>query len=316
VLETPGPGPNLTLRVHNADLLRDEVRERVAETRAFLAGPLGVLETGDVRSPHAAGHPLLEYLHATERWLCREDFDSARVEGYLLEVSALATLLRAREKDAGLGELIASMVVAEQYRHAVAVLGVAYQFERAPGVRALLTRKLPGERGRIPDLWLDGGGRPRLQVEVKSSAELQSAGAPMSVRVAERAVGKAISAARVRPAGQFLSGMPGLAVVASYEFGEDGQTVLRQAAERKLASIRSLNPLLAGVLLLDFTRRGSYSLWGPPRKDGNVTSQTWRWRITWTSRQEFVPNREYAGAVGFTISEGHLPARDVIDFNQ
>lgn len=275
-----------------------------------------MLENAEHPTASRAEHPLVEYLHSTERWLAREDFASARVEGYLLEVAGLVTLLRARHRDPRLPEHIASMVVAERSRHDVAVLGVAYQFERDAANHVLLARKGPGELGRIPDLWLDADGRPRLQLEVKSPVGLQFTGTPLSSKVAMSAVGCAISAAREPPKGQFFSGVPGVAVVASYEFGEGGQTVLREAAENRLADIHSPNPFLAGLLLLDMTRTGTFTPCGSPTEVGNVTNRTARWRITWTSRQEFVRNRTYRGDVQFAITEGHLPAKDLVDLSE
>jgi hypothetical protein len=302
--------------IDDAEAIRAEFRRRDRELRDLLAEPLAMLESGGRKSRHAKGHPLLRMLDELGAWVERPDFANADYERSAIETAALLNILQARGEDSALPEHIRSMVEGKQFRHEQAVLGIAYQLEMDGLRRAALVRPAPGDSGKNPDLWILGkdGPDPLFQIEVKAPPSLRTNGGRLRKKVADRAVQHAMSAGRVRPAGQFYPGIPGVVALAAYEVPDGDFSLLTRAAEEEFQSRVDLDPVLASMMFVNFVRleKATPRVVDPSEAAKGITRL--HVRLTWSSHHELVMSSAYVGVQPLSLVTGRRPPVDVMNF--
>ncbi|MCI4327194.1 MAG: hypothetical protein L3K16_06140 [Thermoplasmata archaeon] len=301
------------VRVENAGDIRSALTMEVAEVERLLAGPLAGLRHSEPRTRDR--HLLWSMLEATRQWLGATNFSSHKIEGYSIELLGVGALLRARAGDPGLPELVAGMVEASQYIHAMGVLGVAYAIADQPWARHVtLLRKETQRPGRIADLRVEVTEGGKFDIEVKAPRTLRDPNRPVRVKAARRIVATAIMEACNPKNPQLPPGSPGMVAIVGHDLRErDGRT-LESAGNGYLQRRGGLNPWLMGVLMIELRRQASF---GDPTEivlpDGR-RQRTRQLRATFGSRRNYSRNPAYVGNVQLNLEEGHDPAKENLDF--
>jgi hypothetical protein len=304
----------VSVHLQNAELIRAEISSQLAHVRTLLARPLHRIEAQSIGGGPL--HPLQEVLEAAERWVRRDDLATAHVEGYVVEATGLGPLITARSGDPALPGLLADMVGPDQYLHAVGVLGVAFAMQSlAPSTQVRLLRKTTQAPGYIADIRVTLPDSTTFDIEAKAPRILRGLRRTIRTKLARRAVTNAVSGACDPVRGQLPKTSPGVVAIASFGLGEASFAALVRAANRQLEVHRAENPLLMGVLIVDY-RRAAKILSSTKRKGpGDSWSQTSRVSLTWGSHRELVRNPGYRGEPRVVIVDGHEPAKDYFDFS-
>lgn len=303
----------MQVRIHRADEVREVVSRQLARVRELLGEPLSKLAAQARQRPER--HPLLTAIDATEQWLALPNLRSSRIEGYLIEATGLGPLIEARASDPALPRLIASMVDPSQYLHAVGALGVAYAIQHTPEVKRVeFVEQSPGLQGRIPDLRVVLDHGREFYIEAKAPRQLRNRTRQISARVARRVVGNALSEARPI-LGQLPSDSVGMVAILSFGGGHATIRTLRETGRRFLEKVGPNDPMLMGVLIVDF-RRTVRVMESSQGVDANgLPSVTARVRLAWGSHREMVQNPAYAGTFRVAVSPDYDPPEQHYDFS-
>lgn len=309
------PVQPVEVNLHRAPEVRLAIGRELAVVEELLAVPLTRIRQGEstVVGPK---HPLTEVLDATRKWIEAPDMATRRVEGYSIEALGLGPLLRARDGDPALPELIASMVVPEQYLHALGLLGVAYAIQAAGWARDVrLLRKVGQEKGRVADLGVTIAPGIGFQVEAKAPRALRELAGDLRATVARAVVRHAINDACNPDRPQLRNNMPGTVALLSRGLSTEEGLLIEKAAIGHLGRVGSRYPYLMGVLVVNLQRTMTpidtveTSLPdGRRRVSGNV-------RVAFGSRRWFAPNPRYVGTVRLDVEEGHQEATETLDLS-